>query len=171
MAEVWIENLAEDIKQRNREAAQEYGREQHYAGVIADEGMKFFVVLVSCLRENVDALRRHLQGDLVSTDTGLQTIKADEVKITRARFPWVDARLIHREDTLVLDYVKGPGAAGDPEMDRKTRTFAFHVAPDDTLFLQDAFDEPPQRYSRPEELARCITETLFRAEDSGGRPG
>jgi hypothetical protein len=114
----------------------------------------------------VDALRRQLQGDLVSTDTSLQTVKPDEVKITRARFPWVDARLIHREDTIVLDYAKGLGIAGDPEMDRKTQTYTFQVAPDDMLFLEDAFDEPPQRYTQPEELARQIMETLFRAEHS-----
>ena len=166
MAEAWIENLAQDIKQRNREAAEEYGRAQHCDGVIADRGKSFFVVLVSCLQEDVDALRRQLQGDLVSTDTSLQTVKPDEVKITRARFPWVDARLIHREDTIVLDYAKGLGVAGDPEMDRKTQTYTFQVAPDDMLFLEDAFDEPPQRYTQPEELARQIMETLFRAEHS-----
>jgi hypothetical protein len=163
MAEAWIENLAEDIKQRNREAAEQYGRAQHCDGVIADRGKTFFVALVSCLQENVDALRRKLQGDLVSADTNLETIKADEVKITRARFPWVDARLTHREDTILLDYAKGVGTAGDPQIDRKTRAYVFQVAPDDTLFVQDAFDEPPQRYEQPEELARHITEFLFQA--------
>jgi len=168
MAEAWIENLAEDIKQRNRTAAEENGRAQHCDGIIADQGKSFFIALVRCLQENVDVLRRQLQGDLVSADTSLETIKPDEVKIARARFPWVDARLIHREDTIVLDYAKGLGVAGDPETDRKTQTYAFQVAPDETLFAQDAFDEPPQRYTQPEELARHITEVLFRAADNSG---
>jgi hypothetical protein len=166
MAETWIEDLAQDIKQRNREAAEEYGRAQHLDGVIAERGKSFFIAFVTSLKENVDALRRQLQGDLVSADSSVQTIKADEVKITRARFPWVDARLVHREDTIVLDYAKGIGVGGDPAMDRKTRTYAFKVSPDDTLFLEDAFDEQPQRYTQPEELARHITEVLFRAGDS-----
>lgn len=163
MAKEWIENLAQDIKQRNREAAAEYGRAQHYAGVISTLGKEFFVALVFCLRENVDALRSQLQGDLTSSETAVENIKPDEVKITRARFPWVDARLTHHEDIISLDYAKGLGAEGDPGLDRKTRSFAFQVAPDDSLSVQDAFAEPPQRYQKAEDLARHITEFLFSA--------
>ena len=46
MAKEWIENLAQDIKQKNREAAENYGRTQHYAGVMAEQGKEFFVGLV-----------------------------------------------------------------------------------------------------------------------------
>jgi hypothetical protein len=35
------------------------------------------------------------------------------------------------------------------------------VAADDTLFVEDAFTEPPQQYRKPEDLARHITEILF----------
>jgi hypothetical protein len=163
MAKEWIQDLAQDVKQKNREAAERYGRSQHYAGVMAEQGKEFFVVLVTDLKENVDAFRRHLQGDYTSADTNLQTIKPGEVKITRARFPWVDARLVHSDDTITLDYAKDPGAQGDPGLDRKTRTFAFQVAPDDTLFVEDAFADSPQAYRKPEELARHITEFLFAA--------
>ena len=57
MTQAWIENLADDIKQKNRDAAQDYGRAQHFAGVVAERGKGYFVALVSCLQENVDALR------------------------------------------------------------------------------------------------------------------
>jgi len=163
MAKEWIESLAQDVKQKNRDAAQKFGRTEHYAGVIADRGKDFFVGLVFDLKENVDAFRRHLQGDYTSADTSLHTVKPGEVKITRARFPWVDARLVHKDDTITLDYAKDPGAQGDPSLDRKTRTFAFQVAADDTLFIEDAFAEVPNAYRRPEELARHITEVLFAA--------
>jgi hypothetical protein len=163
MAKEWIEQIAQDIKQRNHEAAEDYGRAQHYAGIVSTRGKEFFVALVLSLQENVDALRSQLQGDLTSSETRVQTTKADEVKVMRARFPWVDARLAHHDDTITLDYAKGAGLEGDPKLDRKTCAFAFHVAPDDRLSAQDAFADPPREYKTPEELARRITEVLFAA--------
>jgi hypothetical protein len=163
MAKEWIEQLAEDIKQRNHEAAQDYGRAQHYAGIVSTRGKEFFVALVLCLQENVDALRSQLQGDLTSCETRVQTSKANEVKITRSRFPWIDAQLNHRDDTILLDYAKGPGLAGDAGVGRKTASFAFRVAPDDVLSVEDAFTDPPRNYAKPEDLARHITELLFGA--------
>jgi len=163
MAKEWIEQLAQDIKQRNHQAAEEYGRAQHYAGIVSTQGKEFFVALVLALQENVDALRSQLQGDLTSSETRVQTTKADEVKVMRSRFPWVDARLGHHDETIVLDYAKSPGLAGDPALDRKTAVFAFRVAPDDTLSVEDAFADPPRSYAKPEDLARHITEILFGA--------
>jgi hypothetical protein len=163
MAEEWIERLAQDIKQKDHEAAEDYGRSQHYAGIISDLGNGFFLALAQCLTDNVEALRRGLQGDVTAAETAIQSVSADEIKITRARFPWVDARVIHNHDTITLDYARGPGVAGDPNIDRTTRTFAFKVAQDDTLYTEEAFSATPQQYKRPEELARRITETLFAA--------
>lgn len=161
MANDWIDNLAQEIKEKDHDAAEEYGRAQHYAGIISAAGKEFFVALVLCLQENVEALRSRLQGDLTSAETSVQTVKAGEIKITRARFPWVDSRLTHQDETITLDYAKGPGVAGDPESDRKTRCYSFQVAGDDTLYVQDGFAELPQRYERPADLARHITELLF----------
>ena len=161
MAEEWLDRLAQEIKQKNREAAEQFGRSQHYAGVIADQGKGYFVALTRCLQENVEALRRGLQGDVTSAETGVQTPKPDEIKITRARFPWGDARVMHNQDTVTLDYAKGPGSEGDPQVDRKTASFAFKVAPDDSLYTEDGFLAEPKQYKRPEELARRITEILF----------
>jgi hypothetical protein len=161
MTEAWIEDLAQDIKERHREAAQDYGRSEHYAGVVAARGPEYFFALVSSLRQNVDALRGRLQGDPTSADTVLQTIKPDEVKITRARFPWVDARLVHNDDTITLDYAKRLGTAGDPALDRTSCGFVLRVGPDETLFVEEAFAAEPKSYAKPEELARHITEVLF----------
>jgi hypothetical protein len=163
MAQEWIDNLAQDIKQKNHEAAEDYGRSQHYAGIVSDLGKGFFLSVVGCLQENVEAMRRRLQGDLTSAETAVQTVKPDEIRITRTRFPWVDARLVHNEATIALDYAKGPGGEGDPNQDRKTCSFAFQVAPDDSLFVEDAFAASPRQYKQPEELARQITEMLFAA--------
>jgi hypothetical protein len=157
----WIDSLAEEIRQKNHQAAEEYGQSQHYAAVIAEKGKAFFVAVIQSLQQNVDALRASLQGDLTASETGVQTVRACEVKITRARFPWVDATLEHNGDNITLDYAKTPGTPGDPNQDRKNCTFAFRVSPDDTLYVTDAFAAEPADYNDPESLARRITEVLF----------
>ncbi len=161
MAEEWIEKLAEEIKQKNREAAEQYDRAQHYAGIVATRGKEFFVALVQCVQEDVEALRSRLQGDATASETRVQTSRAEEVRITRSRFPWVDARLTHKDDTILLDYAKAAGVEGDAKMGRVTRAFSLEVGADDGLFVRDAFAEPGREYRKPEELARRIVEMLF----------
>jgi hypothetical protein len=161
MARDWIEKLAQDIKQKNHEAAEDYGRQQHNAGIIADLGMPFFTTLVSCLEEDVAEIRRQLQGDLTSADTAVQVISINDVKLTRSRFPWFDAHVIHQDANIVLDYAKGRGTAGDPSLDRKTFHFAFNVAADDAFSIQQSFSDSPRSFQTPEELAKHIIELLF----------
>jgi hypothetical protein len=161
MAKEWIEDLARDIKQKNHEAAEDYGREQHNAAIIADLGMPFFSTLVSCLEEDVAEIRRQLQGDLTSSDTTVQIINGNDVKLTRSRFPWFDAHVTHQDANIVLDYAKDRGVAGDPNLDRKTVHFAFNVAKDDAFSIQESFSDNPRRFQTPEELAKHIIELLF----------
>jgi hypothetical protein len=161
MAKEWIANLAQDIKQKSHEAAEQYGRSQHQAGIITTNGKPFFAAFVSCLEEDVNEIRRQLQGDVTASETTIQTISATEVKLIRSRFPWFDARITHQDPTIILDYAKGLGIAGDPELDRKFRHFTFQVTDDDALYLQDAFDKAPKRFHQPEDLARQILQILF----------
>ena len=161
MAKDWIENLAQDIKQKNHEAAENYGREQHNAGIIADLGGPFFAALVFCLQEDVAEIRSQLQGDVTSADTTVQTVSSNGVKLVRSRFPWFDAHITHQDASIVLDYVKDRGVAGDPNLDRKTVHFAFNVATDDSFSIQEAFSENPRHFQTPEELAKHIIELLF----------
>jgi hypothetical protein len=165
MAQPWIEELAQDIKQKNHGAAEDYGRSQHYAGIVATQGKEFFVATTLCLQENVDALRSQLQGDLTASDTRMETTRVDEIKIVRSRFPWVDARLTHQDASILLDYAKGTGIEGDPKLDRKTIAFVFRVGPGDELFVEDAFPSPdtahPSRYAKPDDLAHHLTKILF----------
>ena len=163
MPNEWIEKLAEDIRTKNRDAAEEFGRKQHYAELISTRGHNYFLSLVDSLQEDVNTLRSQLQGDPASAEMQVQTLQPDEVKITRERFPWVDARLTHADGTITLDYAKGPGLSGDPLQDRKMCAFAFQVAPDEKLFAEEVFLAPPKRYERPEDLAQHITELLFSA--------
>ena len=62
MAKEWIANLAQDIKQKSHEAAEQYGRSQHQAGIVTTQGKPFFGAFVSCLEEDVAEIRRQLQG-------------------------------------------------------------------------------------------------------------
>jgi len=163
MAEEWIDKLAGKIREKNREAAQLYGRDQHYADVISRLGPEFFVRLSAQLEQDVEALRRKLQGDVTSAETTVQTSTVGEVRITRERFPWVDATVTHRDDSILADYAKSAGLAGDPQLDRKSRAYVLRTGGDDRLYAEEAFAERPERFDTPEDLARSIVELLFGA--------
>src|SRR5580658_8705463 len=120
MAKEWIETLAQNIKQKNHDAAEDYNREQHKLGIIAEKGKPFFDAVVSCLEDDIREIRSQLQGDVTAADITLKTINATQISITRSRFPWFDARLNHTEADIVLDYAQGRGVAANPEVDRKT---------------------------------------------------
>jgi hypothetical protein len=162
MGKEWIENLSQDIKQKGHEAAESYGRSQHQSEIITTQGQPFFNALVINLEEDVNEIKRQLQGDVTSSDTTFQSINPTEVKLTRSRFPWFDARITYQDPIIVLDYAKGLGVAGDPSLDRKAAHFAFHVADDDTLSIQESFGDNPRQFRQPEELAQHIIELLFK---------
>jgi len=159
--ETWLDKLAAEIRERNREAAQVYGREQHFAAVVERLGAAFFLKLTTQLEQDVDALRRRLQGDITSAEMAVQSPRAGELRITRERFPWVDATVTHRADTILVDYARSEGVGGDPMLDRKSRAFTLRAGGDDRLYTEDAFAEQPARFDTPEELAREILELLF----------
>ena len=161
MGKEWIESLAQDIRQKGHEAAENYGRSQHQAEIVTTQGQPFFSAFVISLQDNVNEVKRQLQGDVTSSDTVFQTVTPTEVKLTRSRFPWFDARITHKDPIIVLDYAKGLGVAGDPSLDRKVCHFTFRVASDDTLSIQESFGAAPREFHHPEELARHITELLF----------
>jgi hypothetical protein len=162
MVKEWIAHLTQEIKQKNREAAADYGRAQHRAAIVANRGLPFFIAFATSLEENVNEIRKELQGDITASDTLIQTNGPAEILLSRRGFPWFDARITYRDDTVALDYAKGYGVVGDPTRDRKSCHFAFHVAEDDTLTLRNAFDTNHTCiFHYPEELAKHITELLF----------
>jgi len=161
MAEEWIDKLAGDIREKHREAAQVYGRDQHYAEVISRLAPEFFVRLSAQLERDVEAFRRKLQGDVTSAETLVQTSTAGEVRIQRERFPWVDATVTLRDDSILVDYAKSAGLAGDPLLGRKSRAYALHAGGDDRLYAKEAFTERPEQFDTPEALAQGILQLLF----------
>jgi hypothetical protein len=161
MGKDWITNLAQDIRQKGHEAAENYGRSQHQSEIITTQGKPFFTAFVFALEEDVTEIKRELQGDVTSSDTLFQTISPTEVKLTRSRFPWFDARITHQDPIIVLDYAKGLGVAGDPALDRKTCLFAFQVDDGDTLAIRQSFGDAPKQFRQPDELAQHIIELLF----------
>jgi hypothetical protein len=161
MGKEWIENLAQDIRQKGRKAAENYGRSQHQAAIATIQGKPFFSAFIVSLENDVNEIKRELHGDVTSSDTVFQTISPAEVKLTRSRFPWFDAHITHQDSIIVLDYAKGLGVAGDPDIDRQTCHFDFQVDDKDTLSLQESFRDNPRRFHQPEELSRHIVELLF----------
>jgi hypothetical protein len=161
MNKEWIENLARDIKEKNHEAAEEFGRSQHRAAIVTAESRPFFAAFTTCIEENINEIRRQLQGDVTASDTTFKASSPSEIKLTRSRFPWFDADITHRDSSIVLDYAKGLGIAGDPTLDRKSSHFDFHVDDDDTLSIKEAFGDHPKQFHEPAELARHVIELLF----------
>jgi hypothetical protein len=158
----WITNLAQGIKEKGHEAAESFGRSQHHAEIITTQGKPFFMAFVANLEADVTEIKRQLQGDVTSSDTIFQVVTPAEIKLTRSRFPWFDARISHQDFSVVLDYAKGLGIAGDPNLDRKTCHFTLQAADDDTLSIQQSFGDNPRQFHQPEELAQHIVELLFR---------
>ena len=89
MTQAWIENLAEDIKQKNRDA---------YAGLrpcptlrrlVAMNAAKGVLAFVSCLQEeSVDALRHRLPGRSHFSRHYLPGDQAGRGEENHANFPW-----------------------------------------------------------------------------------
>jgi hypothetical protein len=162
MAKEWIEQLAQEIKEKNREAAEEFGRQQHQNDIIETQGRTFFTDMVRALEDNFTQIRRLLQGDPTSAEIATATTGATQVRLTRTRFPWFDAHITHGEGKITLEYAKERGVVADETLSaKKTLIFDFKVAPDDKLWVEDAFGDIPQKYAVPEDLAERITEILF----------
>jgi hypothetical protein len=166
MANEWIENLADEVKLKGREAAESYDRDQHRAGIVAVEGKVFFTSLVQCLEQFVSEIRSQLQGSAVSCETSITKDGPTRVKLSRSRFPWFDATLHHAGSDLTLDYAQGRGVAGEESLiasvDRQVIQFLFVVDAHDRLSAREAFGEDPREFSKPEELARYMVELLFK---------
>ena len=165
MSKAWIEQLAADIKEKDREAANAYGREQHRLGVVNAKGHEFFAVAAQALEVNFSEIKAQLQGDVTASETSIETNGVNQVMMARSRFPWFDAVLKYEQSTIVLDYAQGKGVAGDPTIvvGRQMMVFSFAVTPEDVLLVEEGFGEHPKRFAEPEELARHITEILFAA--------
>jgi hypothetical protein len=162
MSKEWIENLTHDIREKEHESAENYGRSQHQAEIVTTQGQPFFSVFLISLEEDINEIKRQLQGDVTASDTTFQRISPTEAKLTRSRFPWFDARIAYQNPNIVLDYARGLGVAGDPSLDRKVCQFTFQVAPDDTLSIQHSFNDRPSQFDQPQDLARYVIELLFR---------
>jgi hypothetical protein len=165
MSKAWIEQLAADIKEKDREAANAYGREQHRLGVVNAKGHEFFAVVAQALEVNFSEIKAQLQGDVTASETSIETNGVNQVMMARSRFPWFDAVLKFEQSTMVLDYAQGKGVAGDPTIvaERRRTVFSFVVTEEDRLLVEEGFGEHSKRFGEPEDLARHIMEILFAA--------
>jgi hypothetical protein len=167
MSKAWIEALTEHIKQKDNEAASAYGRDQHRLGVVSAKAPAFFADLAVALEEDFAEVQALLQGDITSSETDIVANGHDRLTMTRSRFPWFDAVLRCESASLVLDYARGKGVAGNSKIatgsERKVTVFPFVVGPDDVLTVEEGFGENPKSFKEPEDLARYLVEMLFAA--------
>jgi hypothetical protein len=162
MAKEWIENLTAQIKNKHREPAEEFSREQHRADVIGVQGRIFFGDMVRALDDNFTQIKKLLQADPTSADIAMISTGTTQVHLTRSRFPWFDAHLTHDNEDITLEYAKTDAIPVDPaNAEKKTIVFDIHVSDDDKLSFEDASVDPAQMFETPEDLARRVTEILF----------
>ena len=166
MAQGWIETLAGELREKGREAAENYGREQHRAGIIEAEGKVFFLALASSLDQDFTEIRSQLQGSAVACETSVIKTSPTEIKLTRSRFPWFDATLKHDGPNVALDYVQDRGTEPDPTLvgtaARTTKQFHFEVDRLDRMVIADPFGDQPQKFDKPEAFAKHLVELLFK---------
>jgi hypothetical protein len=166
MAQEWIETLATELREKGREAAENYGREQHRAGIIEAEGKVFFLALASALDQDFTEIRSQLQGSAVACETSVLKTSPIEVKLTRGRFPWFDATLKHDGPNVALDYAQDRGTTPDEPLSgttpRTVKQFHFEVDRLDHMAITEAFGDQPQKFDKPEDFARHIIELLFK---------
>ncbi len=164
MSKPWIDALAEETKQGGREAAEAYGREQHRAGIVDEQGKPFFTALVFALEQDFAEMRSRLQGSAVACETAVHRISATEVHLARARFPWFEAALRHDGDTVALDYTGGRGVTetNAASVERHSARFMFQVDGQDKLSIAESFAEKPLSFHEPDELSKHITGLLFK---------
>lgn len=170
MSQAWIEDLANEMKLNSREAAEEFGRQQHRHGIIDVQGKIFFTDLIRCLEEDFSELRRYLQGSPVSCETSVHREGSSVVRLHRDRFPWLDACVKHVDSEIIFDYIHGRGVAGnetlDCSTDRRGTHYSFQVDDRDRLFLVESFGQSPLQFETPAQLARHMIETLLQVKDS-----
>jgi hypothetical protein len=165
MSKEWIESLAGELKEKGREGAESYARDQHRTGIIEAQGKVFFMGLVSALEQDFSEIRSQLQGSAISCETTLTRESPTQILMTRGRFPWFDASLKHEGANITLEYVQGRGVPGGQTLkdgtDRRVVSFLFEVDAQDKLSSGAAFGESSQRYNEPESMAEAIVRLLF----------
>ena len=165
MSKEWIESLAGQLKEKGREGAETYARDQHRAGIVEVEGKVFFMALAAALEQDFSEIRSQLQGSAISCETSLTRESPTQIKMNRSRFPWFDASLKHDGANVILEYVQGRGVPGRQTLqdgvDRRVVSFLFEVDGQDRLSAGAAFGETPQRFSQPDSMAESIVKMLF----------
>ena len=157
MPKPWIESLAEEVKQIDRDAAKAFLRQQHITEVIEAKGGPFFAKFVECLANDVQDLGSALRGDPTDNPTMVRETDRYQVKIDRERFPLIRATLGYANPTITYSNVR---STETPE----NETFEFQVNDDDTIWLKRLNEYHPMSYQQPEEFSRFMVELMFRPQ-------
>jgi hypothetical protein len=165
MSKAWIGQMAAEIKEKDREAASVYGRQQHRLEIVQAQGHAFFARVADELEGNFAEIKAKLQGDVTACETTIEQDGGRQVMLSRSRFPWFDAVLKFEQETMVLDYAQGKGVGGAVQTtaERRVTVFPFTVTEEDALLVEEGLGEHPRRYREPAEMARRIMEMLFAA--------
>jgi hypothetical protein len=163
MAEEWLKKLAEQIKAKDHEAAEEVARAVHQLEIIEHHGPVFWRSFTGFLKKYVNDMIEDLEADVtlregkLSCDVDLGNSKID---IRKAAFPYVQfsatPQYNQRIATIVYATVN-PMATQNQSIGTTNMPCHFEVTNHDKVFLHLDGKE----FHEPQEAAKHVMEKLF----------
>ncbi len=156
MAKEWIQQLADDIKRKDHDAAERLAREEHRRQTLTLKGEQFYDGLIRAITDDVAELNAALEGDITASPIAVNGVGERTHKVHRARFPMVQAQLRYELEGVALNYSRSGSQSSS-----RSATYNFQVSANDVVSIREHAGEKPRSFEQPEDLARHLVELLF----------
>jgi hypothetical protein len=164
MAEEWLRALAQQIKHRDHDAAEQFARQRHVQEIVAEHGPVFWRSFADFLAKYVDEIKADFHEDITLREGPLTfSFTNNQISIKKAAFPFVEfnATPQFQNGGVGITYrVNNPQqtVAGRAAMSMPCR---LEVSQDNKVFLQ--LDGQP--FQEPGQAAQHIMQKLFTIQD------
>ena len=162
MGGTWMEELADSIAAKDKQASFEIAQREHCEGVIAALGPSFFRSFAECFKVAVDQMGQILDGRAI-TSPQTCTLRADgrEVSFRRDKLPHIsmEAKFMQGSAMLSIQF-----AVLNPEIPHGQNVVAFN--PMQCRFESDGQERlylvlDGQDFYKPKEAAEFLVKRLF----------
>jgi len=160
MSEAWINQIVEDIKVKDHNAAEQAAKEKHRLAVIAEKGPIFWRSFADFLKKFVEEIRAGLEGDVTQGNINCEfDPTSGRIQINKSAFPFLtfNAAPNYSGQPMIPNYVKvNPQQGGSPHSGQSIPC-RFEVVGHDDLILQ----LNGSSYAAPDFAAKFLIEKLF----------
>ncbi len=156
MTKEWIQQLADDIKRKDHDAAEKLAREEHRRQTLTLKGEQFYDGLIRAITDDVAELNAALAGDITASPIAVNEVGERTHKVHRARFPMVQAQLRYELERIALNYSRSGSQSSS-----RSASYDFQVSEADSLSIRKNAGDKPGSFESPEDLARHLVELLF----------